>query len=66
MLNKNKNFQRSIPPNASMDAVQLDLFSAEVESLIKKSEVVETEEERGYARRYILVPKKGKGVEAHY
>ena len=52
-------FQRSIPPNASMDAVQLDLCSAEVESLIKKGAVVETEEEGGYISRYFLVPKKG-------
>ncbi len=45
-------FQRSIPPNASMDAVQLDLCSAEVESLVKKGAVVETEEEGGYVSRY--------------
>ncbi|KAI9556087.1 hypothetical protein GHT06_018659 [Daphnia sinensis] len=53
-------FQRSIPPNASMDAVQLDLCSAEVESLIKKGAIVETEEKGGYVSRYFLVPKKGK------
>ncbi len=52
-------FQHSIPPNASMDAVQLDLGSAEVESLIKKGAVVETEEKGGYVSRYFLVPKKG-------
>jgi hypothetical protein len=42
-----------------MDAVQLDLCSAEVESLIKKGAVVETEEKGSYVSRYFFVPKKG-------
>ena len=52
-------FQRSIPPNASMDDVQVALCSAEVEALLKKGAVVETKEEGGYVSRFFLAPKKG-------
>jgi hypothetical protein len=52
-------FQLSIPPNASMDDIQFDLCAAEVDALIKKGAVVETEEKGGYISRYFLVPKKG-------
>jgi hypothetical protein len=51
-------FQRSIPPNTSMDSVQLDLCSTEVESLIKKGAVVEADEEGATSADTFLSPRK--------
>lgn len=52
-------FQHSAPSNASMDASQLALCSAEVEALSEKGAIVEAGGEDGYISRYFLIPKKG-------
>jgi hypothetical protein len=52
-------FQHSAPSNASMDASQLTLCSAEVEALTEKGAIVEVGGEDGCISRYFLIPKKG-------
>ena len=52
-------FQRHIPPNVTMDALQFSICDEKVNALIIQGAVVEAGAEVGYISRYFLVSKKG-------
>ena len=52
-------FKHSAPSEASMDASQLALCSAEEEALTEKDAIVEAGGEEGYISRYFLIRNKG-------